>query len=418
MEWQRPKSKYDVVVIGAGPAGLVAGYRAACRGLDVAVFEKMDRPGKKLLITGKGRCNVINNTNTDTFLTNIRRNPRFMYSSINAFDTAAVMDFFEGLGVPLVTERGNRVFTKSGQASDIANALAGCAADAGCAFVNARIDKLAVEDGRVTGVVLPDKRTVAARAVIVATGGLSYPKTGSTGDGYRFAREAGHNIVTPLPSLVPLECSGNTCEMLQGLSLRNVTLTVTITGRKTFCGQGEMLFTHFGISGPLVLSASAAMAGCSFDNAFAQIDLKPALGRDTLDKRILRDFGENINREFQNSLGALLPKKLISAVVAKTAIDPHTKVNSISAGQRARLVDILKSFELQITGTRPVDEAVITAGGVDVKQIDPKTMMSKIVKNLHFAGEVLDVDALTGGFNLGIAFATGAAAGSYALEGI
>lgn len=418
MVWQPAEKEYDIVVVGGGPAGLLAGYAAASRGLSlsVAVVEKMDRPGKKLLITGKGRCNVINNTDTGRFMANIRRGSRFMYSSINLFGSADVIDFFQSRGVPLVTERGNRVFPQSGKSLDIADVLIEAARSAGCVFINARVTGIVTKQQAVDGIMLDGRNFIKARAVIVSTGGLSYPKTGSTGDGYRFAQSTGHHVTAPVPSLVPLECADSVCGQLQGLSLRNVALTVKNDGKTVFNEQGEMLFTHFGISGPLVLSASAFLAGCGIKNTVAEIDIKPALDHETLDKRIVRDFGDNINREFQNSLDALLPKKLIPIIVAQSGIDPRKKVHFITVSERRALVDLLKAFGLRITRARPIAEAVITAGGIATKEIDPKTMMSKLVKNLHFAGEILDVDGFTGGFNLGIAFATGFAAGKYVLE--
>jgi len=408
--------KYDVAVIGAGPAGLMAGYRAASRGLDVVIFEKMDTPARKLRLTGKGRCNVVNNTDIAGTTDNIRNGARFMQSSLSAFDSAAVMSFFEERGVPLVTERGNRVFPKSGRAGDIAGALIKSAGDAGCDIVNARVTDIIIDDGQAAGIELADGRRIGTKAVIVATGGLSYPLTGSTGDGYEFALKAGHNIIEPRASLVPLECGGTDCAEMQGLSLRNVKLTLKVDDKRIFEAQGELLFTHFGISGPLVLTASAHLCGAEKGSAVASIDLKPALERDVLDKRLLRDFKDNANRDFQNSLGALVPKTMIPIIVRRSGIDPNKKIHSITVKERHGLLDILKSFDVTVTRTRPIDEAVITAGGIDLKEIDPRRMLSKKISNLHFAGEVVDADAFTGGFNLAIAFASGNAAGNYVLE--
>lgn len=407
---------YDVVVVGGGPAGLTAGWRAAARGLRVLVAEKMERPCRKLLISGKGRCNVTNNCDRDTFLRHIRAGARFLYSSYTAFDAQDVMTFFERRGVPLKTERGDRVFPQSDRSSDIADALAGAAKDAGCELRRLRVTGIQVENGTIAGVAT-DRGDIACRAVIVATGGLSYPKTGSTGDGYRFAQAAGHALTPPRASLVPLTCSGDDCRRMMGLSLRNVKLTAWRAGKVMFSEQGEMLFTHFGISGPLVLSLSGYLVDDALEDVDVSVDLKPALDAGVLDKRLLRDFGDNLNRAFKNSLDALLPKKMIPVVVERSGIDHDKKVHSVTAAERASLAGLLKAFPLPVDGRRPIEEAVVTAGGVALDEVDPKTMMSKKVNNLHFAGEVLDADGYTGGFNLGIAFATGHAAGGFVLKG-
>ena len=407
----------DLAVIGAGPAGLMAGFAAASRGLRVVIIEKMNAPGRKLLITGKGRCNVTNECGTEEFLGNIRNGARFMYSSLYAFDSFAVMEFFETHGVPLKTERGNRVFPQSDRAADIRDALVGAAKKAGCRFISGRAVKVETDESGVNAVILEDKTRVSCRAAVIATGGLSYPKTGSTGDGYSLARALGHTVTPTRASLVSLRCVRGDCERLEGLSLKNVRLSAFVGEKRIFSEQGEMLFTANGISGPLVLTLSGVMVSAGTDGARAAIDLKPALDADTLDKRILRDFSENINREFKNSLSALLPQKLIPLVVERSGIDPEKRVNSVTAAERAALIKAIKSFELTVVARGGYDEAVITAGGVELKEVNPKTMESKIVKNLHFAGEVLDIDAYTGGFNLGIAFATGHAAGSCVLGG-
>lgn len=412
----RYTGEYDVVVAGGGPAGLMAGVRAGQRGLRVLVAEKMDTPCRKLRITGKGRCNVANNCDRDEFLRHVRNGARFLYSSYTAFDAQAVMRFFEERGVPLKTERGARVYPQSDRADDIARALTETARASGCDIRRLRLTGVQAADGAVRGVRTPEG-DIACRAAIVATGGLSYPKTGSTGDGYRFAEAAGHNVIPPQASLVPLTCGGDSCGRMAGLSLRNVRLTARRNGAVMFSEQGEMLFTHFGVSGPLVLQLSAALVGLDLRETEISLDLKPALERQALDKRLLRDFNENINREFRNCLDALLPQSMGPVVVEQSGIAPGRRVHSITAAQRAALLELLKAFPLPVDGRRPIDEAVVTAGGVALSEIDPKSMMSKKIENLHFAGEVLDADGYTGGFNLGIAFATGHAAGSFVLKG-
>lgn len=412
MEWQCAKSEYDVAVIGGGAAGLMAGYAAASRGLATAIIEKMDRPGRKLLITGKGRCNIVNDTDTEDFVAHLRRGGRFMYSSLARFGPRDIMAFFEERGLPLNVERGGRVFPQSNRAADVADRLIESARQAGCDLINARATGIRTAGQAVCGVSLAGQPPIAVRAAIVATGGLSYPKTGSTGDGYRFAEALGHRVESLSASLVPLGCAGDTCARLEGLSLRNVKLSLFLKEKLIFAQQGELVFTSFGISGPLVLSASASLAGFDCAGARIAIDLKPALEPEALDRRLLRDFGENLNREFRNSLDALLPKKLIPMVIERSGIDPQKRVNLVTAAERGQLAGLLKTFELTVTGMRPVEEAVITTGGVRLSELDPKTMMSKIIRNLHFAGEVLDVDGLTGGYNLGVAFASGMAAGS------
>ncbi|MEG0913216.1 MAG: aminoacetone oxidase family FAD-binding enzyme [Oscillospiraceae bacterium] len=412
------KSRYDVCVVGGGAAGLMAALTAAERGLSVALIEKENRCGRKILITGKGRCNVTNSCDTEQFLKKIRSGARFMYSSLTAFGSDDVIEFFEHCGVPLKTERGNRVYPVSDRACDIADALISECGRAGCEFIGGQAVGLIIdESGKLGGVKLKSGAAVTAAAVIVATGGLSYPKTGSTGDGYAFAKQIGHRIVPAKPSLVPFECAGGEHLRMQGLSLKNVELKVKKGKKIYYREQGEMIFTHFGISGPLVLSASGAVVGEDLSGMSFSIDLKPALDAETLDKRLLRDFSEKLNKEFKNALDELLPQKMIPVFIEHTGISPAQKVNSITAKQRAAVVETLKSFAVNVTGTRPIDEAVVTAGGIELSEIDPKTMMSKKLKNVYFAGEVLDADGYTGGFNLGIAFATGHAAGEHALEG-
>lgn len=406
----------QIVIIGGGAAGLMAAVTAAekyqSRAL-VTVLEKNERPARKLMITGKGRCNVTNHCDRDTLIANVPKNPRFLYAAFSDFSSADTERFFESRGVPLKTERGNRVFPVSDKAVDIVDALVGAAKKAGVKILNGTAERIVTENGVCCGVELVDGRQLAADSVLIATGGISYPVTGSTGDGYRFARALGHTVTEITPSLVSLSCHEGFCSRLSGLSLKNVTLSVWEEGKKkpVFSEQGEMLFTHFGISGPLVLSASAHLRKMGKTAYTCTIDCKPALSSEQLDRRILRDFEEFANRDFANSLDKLLPKSLIPVMVSLSGIDPSVKVNQISREQRQKLVTLLKGLPLHITGFRPVEEAIITSGGVSVKEIDPSTMESKLVKGLFFAGEVIDVDAYTGGFNLQIAFSTGVQAG-------
>ncbi len=401
--------KHKTIVIGAGPAGLIAAVYALRRGASVTVVEKMPSMARKLKITGKGRCNLTNDTDLQGLLGAVRRNPKFLYSAFAGFSPADTMNFFEELGVPLKVERGSRVFPVSDKAFDVAAALIKCADDCGASFLRAAAAGIKTENGAVTGVKLKNGDTIAADNVIIATGGLSYPATGSTGDGYAMALALGHTVIPPRASLVPLDCLESWCAALEGLSLKNVTLTFLKDGKRVFSQLGEMLFTDTGIGGPLTLTASAYYEpGHEWT---ACIDLKPGLDREQLDRRILRDFEERSNRDFSNSLDALLPKRMAETVVNLSGIDPTLKVNRITRVDRERLVGLLKCLPLSITGTRPIEEAVVTAGGISTAEIDPKTMRSKLVNGLYFAGEVIDVDAVTGGFNLQIAFSTGVAAG-------
>ncbi|MDL2233145.1 NAD(P)/FAD-dependent oxidoreductase [Ruminococcaceae bacterium OttesenSCG-928-L11] len=398
---------FDVIVIGGGAAGLLCAGYAAQKGKRVALLEKKDRPGRKLLITGKGRCNVCNRCTEEEFISSVRNNNRFLYSAYNAFDAQATMDFFESRGVPLKTERGNRVFPVSDRAADIVEALTAFAKDSGAVLEQAECLSLLLENGEIRGVAT-DKGEYHAPSVVVATGGKSYPLTGSTGDGYRFAQEAGHTVTSLRPSLIPIVANEKWCSDLMGLSLKNVTLSLHQKGKKkpVFSELGEMLFTHFGISGPLVLSASAHMTGNIGDYTIA-IDLKPGLSPEKLDARLLRDFGENTNRDFINALGDLLPRKLIPVAIKLSGIEFEKKVHQITKAQRQAFAALLKGLVITPKGFRPIEEAVVTAGGVKVSEVNPKTMESKLVKGLYFAGEVLDLDAYTGGFNLQIAFSTG-----------
>ena len=406
-----------IVIIGGGAAGLMAAVSAAERykGTDcsITVIEKNSRPARKLMITGKGRCNVTNNCDIDTLISNIPKNPRFLYSAFSALSPDDVISFFESRGTPLKTERGNRVFPVSDKAVDIVDTLVSAVKKNGCRIICGEADYIKSEDNKVLGVYLKDGSFLEADSIILATGGVSYPVTGSTGDGFRIAKSLGHNITEIKASLVPLCCHEGFCTRLSGLSLKNVTLSVFENGKKkpVFKEMGEMLFTHFGISGPLTLSASAHMRYMDKKEYTAVIDLKPALSIEQLDNRILRDFSEIKNKDFINSLDKLLPKSLIPVIVSLSGIARDTKINQISRENRLKLCEIIKNLTLHITGTRPVEEAIITSGGISVKEINPATMESKLINGLFFAGEIIDVDALTGGFNLQIAFSTGYLAG-------
>lgn len=404
----------DCIIIGAGAAGLMAAVTAADCGRSVILFERNQRAGRKLLITGKGRCNVTNNCTREEFFENIPTNSRFLYSAYSGFDCEDTMSFFECLGVSLKTERGNRVFPVSDKAEDILIAFERALKYRSelITVKNARVTKILTENGAVTGVIA-DGIAYHAPSVLIATGGRSYPKTGSDGDGYRFAKELGHKIIPLRPSLVPLVSEESWCAEAMGLSLKNVTLTLkdSENGKTVFSELGEMLFTHFGISGPLVLSASGHIPKMQRGRYSVHIDLKPALDEKTLDSRLQRDFAENANRDFANSLGKLLPSKLIPIIVRLSGIDGSKKVNQISRKERIALMQLLKDLTVTIKDFRPIDEAIVTGGGVSVSEINPKTMGSKLVKGLYFAGEVIDTDAYTGGFNLQIAFSTGHAAG-------
>lgn len=401
-----------VAVVGGGAAGMLAAGIAAMQGASVTLYEKNERLGRKLRITGKGRCNVTNDCDRQTLLQNVLRNPRFLYSALSQFDCQDTMRFFEGLGVPLKTERGNRVFPISDRAEDVVDALRRFLESAGVAVVHRTVTGVATKDGAVCGVKL-GTHTEPYDRVLVATGGRSYPQTGSTGDGYRFARECGHTVVAQRPSLVPVEAEERDCGAMMGLSLKNVTLSLwdTETNSALFCEQGEMLFTHFGLSGPLVLSASTHMTKAPLSRYQLRLDLKPALDEKTLDARLQRELSENANRNFSNMLEALLPKKMIDPFVARVGIAPDRKCHSITRTERGSILRLLKQMTFTVRALRPISEAIVTAGGVSVSEVDPKSMQSKCVKGLYFAGEVLDIDAYTGGFNLQLAFSTAYAAG-------
>ncbi|MGN0579260.1 MAG: NAD(P)/FAD-dependent oxidoreductase [Ruminococcus sp.] len=402
----------DTIIIGGGAAGCVAAVLAARLGKSVLLLEKNDRIGRKLRITGKGRCNVTNNCSNDELMRNIPVNGRFLYSAFSGFGTADTMSFFEELGVPLKTERGNRVFPVSDKAEDIVNALADELKRLGVTIINRRAESLIIEDGVCRGVRAGGDEYRSA-SVLVACGGKSYPNTGSTGDGYILARSAGHTVTELKPSLVPLVSPDSYCPELMGLSLRNVTLRLMDGEKCIYSELGEMLFTHFGVSGPLVLSASSHIRDMKPNRYSLLIDLKPGLDKERLDARIQRDFGENLNRDFINGIRKLLPSKLIPVIARLSGIGAERKINSITKEERHRLGELIKAFPVRISGFRPIDEAIITSGGVSVKEINPKTMESKLVPGLFFAGEVIDADAYTGGFNLQIAFSTANAAALY-----
>jgi len=404
--------KADVVVIGGGAAGSMCALTAAQRGLSVVLLEPNKMLGKKLRITGKGRCNVTNNCDIKTVLANIPGDGRFLYSALNRFEPRDTMALFESLGVPLKTERGNRVFPVSDRSHDIANALERAYAHAGGRVLHAAATDILTRDGAVCAVVTTEG-TIDCGAAVVCTGGMSYPLTGSTGDGYRFAQQFGHTVTPLRASLVPLESNDPWCAEMQGFSLRNVTLTVYDEHNKqVYSDLGEMLFTHFGVSGPLALSASAHMRDCSQHSYRLSIDLKPALDEKKLDARILRDFQKYANRDFKNALYDLAGHAMIPVLVRLSGIPEDTKVNTVTREQRHKLVELFKHFPVSVCGTRPISEAIITSGGVSVKEINPRTMASKRMPGLYFAGEVLDLDAYTGGYNLQIAWSTGYVAGS------
>ena len=398
----------EVCVIGGGAAGLMAAWWASEAGARVLLLEGQERPARKLRITGKGRCNLCNDCSPEDVLKNVNRNARFLYSAVFGFPPSEVMAFFEGLGVPLKTERGNRVFPLSDKAGDVADALVS-AVSSRSEILRLRAREIRTENGAVCAVRGGDTE-ISCRAAVLCTGGLSYPKTGSDGAGYAMAEALGHRIEPLSPSLVPLTSPDGDCAALQGLSLRNVTLRLLDQSGKTRWSElGEMQFTHFGVTGPLVLSASAHME--PGESARIELDLKPGLTDEKLDARLLRSFGEKANRDFRNALDDLLPRSLIPVVIRRSGIPPETKVHDVTKLQRQRLLAVLKHFTVEIDGMRPIAEAVITRGGVSVKEVNPSTMGSRLTPGLFFAGEILDLDAYTGGFNLQIAWSTGRAAG-------
>lgn len=405
--WKNEAPENTVVVVGGGAAGLMAAGTAAQLGKQVVLVEKNNRMGRKLGITGKGRCNVTNDCTMQEVIEAVPTNPRFLYSALSRFSPQDVMAFFEELGVPLKTERGRRVFPQSDRAADIIDAMVRFLHANNVRIVHAAVKRLLFAESAVRGVQLSDGTELLAGQVIVACGGMSYPGTGSTGDGYKLARQAGHTIVPLRPSLVPLLSVEKDCTEMQGLALKNAAVRVYQGKKLVFEDFGELLFTHFGLSGPVVLSASSHMRNMAPGAYRLSIDIKPALNPEKLDARLQREFEENNNKDFGNVLPALLPRKMIPVMIARSGIAADTKCNHITREQRREFAALLKNFSVTIQGFRPIEEAIITSGGVNVKEIDPKTMQSKLVKGLYFAGEVLDVDAYTGGFNLQIAFATG-----------
>ncbi len=401
-----------IIVLGGGPAGLMAAISAADEGAEVTLIEQNNILGRKLLITGKGRCNVTNFCAEDELIANVVTNSKFLYSAFSAFNAYDAYAFFEERGVPMKIERGNRVFPASDRAADVRDALKNAARLAGVRFVTDKILRISADPLLLIG----EAGEYAGDSVVLATGGCSYPLTGSTGDGYKFAKMLGHNVISPEAALVSLDEKGNSCADLMGLSLKNVQLSLfSCKGKELYNEFGEMLFTHKGISGPIVLSASSYLKKTDFP-CIARIDLKPALNNEMLDKRLLRDFEAFTNKDFKNALDKLLPQKIIPKIIERSGISPEIKVHQITKAQREALISVIKGFEIHLKGKADFSEAIITSGGVDVRQVDPRTMRSKIVENVYFAGEVLDVDALTGGFNLQIAYSTGYLAGRSAAK--
>lgn len=398
-----------VIVVGGGPAGMCAAISAKKSGYDVILLEKTSRLGKKLSITGKGRCNITSSLDMSEFIQNIPGNGRFLYSAFQNFTNKDILNL---INIPTKNERGNRVFPVSDRAEDVVEALKRKLDGVNIEY-NTKVEKILVKDNQVYGVKAKNK-IYEADKVIIATGGLSYPMTGSTGDGYEMAKQVSHTVTELKPSLVAMTTEGESleeCQMLQGLTLKNVAIKVFENNKKVYDDFGEMLFTHFGISGPIVLSASAHLVRTKMKNAIFEIDLKPGLTEEKLQERILRDFDKYKNKEIRNGLNDLLPKAMIPVIIEKSSIDENKKINEIKKEERNKLIENIKHFKIQITGFRPIKEAIVTAGGINVKEINPKTMQSKIVKGLYFAGEIIDVDAYTGGFNLQIAYSTGFTAG-------
>lgn len=402
-----------VIVIGGGAAGMMAAYAAASCGHSVVLLEQNEKLGKKLFITGKGRCNVTNACEREKLFENVVSNPKFLYSAFSEFDNGDLMELLRRAGCPLKVERGERVFPVSDHASDVTAALTRLLKEGGVEVrLRVKVKEISVADGRVTGVLPADGQYIRADAVVLATGGLSYPTTGSGGDGHRMAEGLGHTLKTCTPALTPMETAEQWCTSLQGLSLKNVTLTMRCGGKQIWNGFGEMLFTHFGISGPLVLSASSYYGKCKDKTAVtAAVDLKPALTMEQLDRRILRDFEENRNKQFKNVIGSLYPSRLVPVMILLSGIDGEKKIHEVTRQERSRLAEVTKNLTMRVTGLRDFAEAIITQGGVRVKEVNPSTMESKIVQGLYPVGELLDLDAVTGGFNLQIAWSTGYLAG-------
>ena len=410
----------NTVIIGGGPAGLMAAISSAKNGDKVTIIEKMNSCGKKLLITGKGRCNITNNAQMDKFMENTPTNPKFLYGVFNNFTNKDIIELLKNEGVKTKVERGERVFPVSDRAQDVLEALLHILRKQNVQILtNTTAKRIITDDEKnVLGVELDDGKEIKTDKIILATGGKSYPVTGSTGDGYKLAKDLGHTITKIEPSLVPLTSHDEVCKELQGLSLRNVAIQLQICDKVVYKDFGEMLFTHFGVSGPIVLSASSYLVKTKNieqilkeDKVELEIDLKPALSEEKLDARILRDFEEQKNKQFKNSLDKLLPQKLIPVIIEKTNINGSKKINEITKQERQKLVKELKHFKISINGTRPIEEAIVTSGGINIKEINPKTMESKLISGLYFAGEVIDVDCLTGGYNLQVAWSTGYTAG-------
>ena len=410
----------NTVIIGGGPAGLMAAISSAKNGDKVTIIEKMNSCGKKLLITGKGRCNITNNAQMDKFMENTPTNPKFLYGVFNNFTNKDMIELLENEGVKTKVERGERVFPVSDRAQDVLEALLHILKKQNVQILtNTTAKRIIIDDEKnVLGVELDNGKEIKADKIILATGGKSYPVTGSTGDGYKLAKDLGHTITKIEPSLVPLTSHDEVCKELQGLSLRNVAIQLRICDKVVYKDFGEMLFTHFGVSGPIVLSASSYLVKTKNIEQILkegkvelEIDLKPALSEEKLDARILRDFEEQKNKQFKNSLDKLLPQKLIPVIIEKTNINESKKINEITKQERQKLVNELKHFKISINGTRPIEEAIVTSGGINIKEINPKTMESKLIKGLYFAGEIIDVDCLTGGYNLQVAWSTGYTAG-------
>lgn len=402
-----------VIVIGGGAAGMMAAYGAASCGHSVVLLEQNEKLGKKLFITGKGRCNVTNACEREKLFENVVSNPKFLYSAFSEFDNGDLMELLRRAGCPLKVERGERVFPVSDHASDVTAALTRLLKERGVEVrLHVKVKEISAADGRVTGALLANGQYIRADAVVLATGGLSYPTTGSRGDGHRIAEGLGHTLKTCTPALTPMETAEQWCTSLQGLSLKNVTLTMRCGGKQIWSGFGEMLFTHFGISGPLVLSASSYYGKCKDKTAVtAAVDLKPALTMEQLDRRILRDFEENRNKQFKNVIGSLYPSRLVPVMILLSGIDGEKKIHEVTRQERSRLAEVTKNLTMRVTGLRDFAEAIITQGGIRVKEVNPSTMESKIVQGLYPVGELLDLDAVTGGFNLQIAWSTGYLAG-------
>ena len=410
----------NTIVIGGGPAGLMAAIASSKNGDKVTIVEKMQACGRKLLITGKGRCNITNNAQMDKFMENTPTNPKFLYGAFNNFTNKDIVKLLDENGIKTKVERGERVFPVSDRAQDVLDTLLYILKKQDVQILtNAPVKKIIMDnEKKVEAIELNDGRVIKADKIILATGGKSYPITGSTGDGYKLAKDLGHTVTKIKPSLVPLTSNSEVCKKLQGLSLRNVSIELQIQNKVIYKDFGEMLFTHFGVSGPIVLSASSYLVKAKDieeilkeNKVKLEIDLKPALSEEKLDARILRDFEEQKNKQFKNSLDKLLPQKFIPVIIERTNIDGNKKVNEITKQERQKLVNELKHFKININGTRPIEEAIITSGGISVKEINPKTMESKLVNGLYFAGEIIDVDCLTGGYNLQVAWSTGYTAG-------